>query len=650
MAGMNFWKLAALVAIPAASLFIADVRLGADDLHQVSVADCTFSSDPDAFLGREGRARRELFDRAKAASRFGRARFAAPVEVSRHEIRNLVDEEIFGRLGQAGVRAAPLSSDETFLRRITLDLTGRIPPADEIRAFLADPSENKRSRLIHRLLVTQEFTEKWTMWMGDWLGNARTLATGANRQVNGRNAYFNWIQDAVYSQKSIKDIAYESVVASGNTFDNATGAANFPYGATTAMGPIQDTYDTMMSRTASIFLGLGQYDCLLCHNGRGHLDQLSLWGQRTTRVEAWKMASHFSRTRLAGRPAAEPACIAADSCRGMFHNGSIDVSDNAAGQYDLTNFYGNRPHRLPIGATRNIMPEYRVTGAKPGATGWRDAFAEQMVNDPMFARNVVNRLWKEMFGLALADPVDGLDPARLDPRNPPTEAKPDGTPWTLQATHPELLERLAAEFRAMNYQLRPFLQLLAESSAYQLDSRYDGDWKVEYIPLFARHYTRRMMAEEVFDAIATATGVPGSFAVNGFAERIKWAMQSPDTQEGAGAEGGILDVFLRGNRDTVARSQQGSIQQQLLLMNNAAVTNRTNVNNSPRLKAIAAQTDADAMLDELYLTFLSRTPTEYERSRGTPLLRRATTQNLRNAAIEDLAWVLINKVEFLFSY
>ena len=118
----------------------------------------------------------------------------------------------------------------------------------------------------------------------------------------------------------------------------------------------------------------------------------------------------------------------------------------------------------------------------------------------MLARNFANRLWKAMFNMGLVDPVDTLDPARLDPKNPPPE------PWGLQATHPQLLEQLAASLVDSNFSLHSFIKLLVSSSAYQLSSRYDGDWKVEYVPLFARHYPRRLDGEEIHDAIAQATG------------------------------------------------------------------------------------------------------------------------------------------------
>jgi len=470
-------------------------------------------------------------------------------------------------------------------------------------------------------------------------------STNINRTTAGRDAFGFWVGQSIFSQKSFKDLAYEIVIATGNTYNLNTGAANFMLNMSTPMGPIQDTYDTALAKTAATFLGLAYYDCLLCHNGRGHLDQISLWGSNVTRVEAEKMAAFFSRLRLnrCGTPQGAPPDPAKPACG---YN-SYDVMNVAAGSYDLTTTYGNRPNRVPIGTVRTLTPEYRETGATP-AGEWRDSFADNMVRDPMFTRNIANRLWKALFNLGLVDPVDTMDPARLDPKNPPP------APWTLQATHPELLEKLAEEFARRNFSLREFIRLLVESSAYQLSSRYDNEWKVDYVPLFARHYPRRLEGEEVHDAMAKATGVMGSYLLPS-GDRVYWAMQLPEPAEPRSDSTGLgaadfMNTFFRGNRDTQQRSQAGSIQQQLALMNSAFVTNRLKVASAPRLKEISAITSNEELLDQIFLLFLSRWPTDYERSRGLAFLSKATTTAMRNAAIEDLAWVCVNKGDFLFSY
>jgi hypothetical protein len=409
-------------------------------------------------------------------------------------------------------------------------------------------------------------------------------------------------------------------------------------GGSVTGGPAQDTYDGMLVRSASTFLGMSHYDCLLCHNGRGHLDQLSLWGSRTTRIDAEGMAAFFARTRLGRYPTADTS--------EPYYNSTVVTDAVTTAGYDLNTNYGNRPNRVPFGTTKTLTPVYQSTGATPPDGNWRNSFAWFLINDPMFARNMANRMWKAMFNLGLVDPADQLDPARLDPNNAPA------APWTFQATHPMLLENLANYLANNNWDLRGFLRLIAQSSAYQLSSRYDGDWNIQYVPLFARHYPRRLDAEEIHDAISSATGVFNKYTVQGFGDPIQWAMQLPDTSEprSNGAVANFLNSFLRGNRDTTQRSQNSSILQQLNLMNDNFVVSRTRVAASPSLLAISKITDNSSAVEQLFLTFLSRQPTDYERAHALTYLQNANGATARNAAIEDLAWACINKLDFLFSY
>src|SRR5437773_840747 len=469
-----------------------------------SVADCSYQVDPDRILSQPARVRREVNDRILKMSRSARAAAVAAVAAESLPQRNFIDQEIFGKLTQMNVSAAQLSTDAEFLRRVTLDLTGRIPSSDDIRAFLADTTPDKRDAIIDKLLYSKEASDRWVMWLGDLLQNTATLnSVSFNRNIQGRNVFFAYLQDAVYNEKSFQDIAIDVITGHGNNYILGNGAANFPMAGSTSMGPIQDTYDTMLVRSASTFLGLTYYDCLLCHNGRGHLDQINLWAASTNRSDAQMMAAFFARTRFTRYPENNPPPGVAPSY--MFN--SYEVSDAATGTYDLNTTYGNRPNRIKIGTVVNLTPSYRATGAVPKDTNWRAAFAQNVVNDPLFSINLANRLWKQMFNLGLIDPVDTIDPARLDPSNPPAD------PWTLQPTHPVLLDKLAKAFADGGYQLRPFLRLLVESNAYQLSSSYEGDWSPDYIPLFARHYPRRMEGEEVHDAIAKATAILGSYSM-----------------------------------------------------------------------------------------------------------------------------------------
>ena len=108
------------------------------------------------------------------------------------------------------VPSAALSSDEEFLRRVTLDLTGRIPAAADVRAFVADQNPGKRSAMIDHLLFTPEFADKWTMWLGDLVENNAT-ALNVNRNITARNSFYKFLWDNVTDASvSLQDTAYQN--------------------------------------------------------------------------------------------------------------------------------------------------------------------------------------------------------------------------------------------------------------------------------------------------------------------------------------------------------------------------------------------------------------------------------------------------------
>ena len=602
-----------------------------------SGTNCSFITKPDEFALRELRVRRELVSRVKQLDAVTRGTLPAVAAPQSIKQRNFIDNIIFTKLAANKVPSAPLSTDEEFVRRITLDLTGRIPSSADIRAFAADSSDSKRDILIEQLLNSPEFIDKWTMWMGDLLGNT---GNAANVQTGngGRDSFYNYMRTAIGTGKSFRDLAYEMVSAAGDTSDPENGGpSNFIYHMQTPMGPVQDSYDTTLAKSAATFLGVTYYDCLLCHNGRGHLDGISLWGSTVTRTDAQKMAAFFSRLNF------NMPRTSADKYDGMYN--SWRVLDRTTGSYDLNTNFGNRPNRVAVGTIKTLTPAYRDGKEPASGQGYRDAFGKMLTADPMFARNFANRLFKAFFNLGLVDPVDNMDPLRLDPKNPPP------APWDLQAANPELLERLAQEAVRVDFQLKEFMRILVQSSAYQLSSRYDGNWNIDSIPLFARHYPRRLDAEEVHDAIVKSTGIPNAVNVNGAsAPMITWAMQYPDTNVNGGAGNNLLNAFIRGNRDTAPRSSSASILQRLTTMNDSFITNRTKVAASPVLQNVAKLTDNKAVIAELFLTFVSRSPSADEQSKAMAYLASATTPAARNSALEDLAWALINKVDFLYSY
>ena len=223
----------------------------------------------------------------------------------------------------------------------------------------------------------------------------------------------------------------------------------------------------------------------------------------------------------------------------------------------------------------------------------------------------------------------------------------------MQATHPELLERLADELNSGNFDMREFIRKLVESNTYQLSSDYSDGWKAEYVPLFARHYPRRLEGEEIHDAIQIATNVLGRYMIGGWADPVSWAMQMPEPVEPTSnsAVRDFMGLFLRGNRNNQFRAQDGSILQQLNLMNNTFVTSRAKVASSTVLRSMAMMPNTGSIADELYLRFLGRMPSGSEKAMTVAHLAKAgTVQAAKNTAVEDLAWVMMNKQEFIFSY
>lgn len=596
--------------------------------------NCSFQRDPQSFLDREERTIREINQRTLAFAAKGGARMASRsrnVAAGDLPRRNFIDEELFGRLEREQVPVAALTTDKEFVRRIYLDLAGRLPTPGEYRSFIEDASAGKRDGLIDTLLYSPDYVARWSTWLGDLVQNSRSAAN-VNQNVPGRNAMYDYLRASIHTDKSFRDIAWELTTGSGNNYD--TGVANWTVRSITPGGPVQDRYDTALIRLSTAFLGLGHYDCLACHDGRGHLDQLSLWGRSIARSETYRMAAHFSRLNIVGRSVPNTD----------YYSGSFDVSDRATGTYDLNSTYGNRPNRVRIGTLLNVTPEYRDGKVPAPGQNWRQAFADNLTADPMFARNAVNRVWKQLFQLALAEPVDNLDPARLDPDKPPT------APWTYQTAHPVLLKKLSEQFVNSNYSLREMIRLIVSSTAYQLSSRYEGEWKLEYVPLYARHFARRLEAEEVHDTLSQASGNWVNYTPQGFAETVRSAWVMPDPSEPGGAAGTLMTTFLRGNRDSQARRQEGSILQSLTLLNDTFIRDRIRLATSPNLRAAAAVPNNSAMIDEVFLLYLGREPSEEEKAKALGVLTKATTAALRNATIEDLAWVLVNKVDFLINY
>jgi hypothetical protein len=540
---------------------------------------------------------------------------------------NYIDDFIFGKMSDDGVAWAPLSDDAEFLRRVSLDLTGRIPTPADIRQFVSDNSSNKRSALIESLMSSAAFEDYWT----SFFANHFEVTSGYYNFIGipGRNLFYRYLRDFVANDRSYAELASELISAKGDS--HQTAAPNFLVRGFQQGDPVQDTWDATTDRITKKFLGI-KTECVSCHDGARHLEEINSYLAERKRREFWQQSAFLSRTNYLQ--------LAVDAFNQQWH---FILWDRTTGGYtsivDMNN-PGARPAR--IGGP--YAPAYMFTGERPQSNDWRAELARMLTSDRQFARATVNFIWAHFFTYGIVDPPDAWDLARIDPDNPPPE------PWTLQPTHPRLIEALADDFIQSNYSIRHLVRKIAESNAYQLSSRYEGQWLPDYERYFAKHFPRRLSAEEIYDAMMTATETQKPMLVEGFDQPLYFATQLPDPTEPRGDFGirNFLTNFGRGDWWQAARSSDTNILQVLYLMNDNMINFRTfgTRNVSTRVSRILQQDlSEDEAVNELFLATLGRWASSDEFVR----LQQRKTANYEQW-LSDIQWSLLNKLDFIFNH
>ena len=550
-------------------------------------------------------------------------------------VRNFIDEFIFSKMQRDGIPHAGLSSDAEFLRRLHLDLTGRLPEPEAIRKFLADTDPAKRDKMIDALMATPiegklerpqtPFLDKWTYFFNDlFRNNAGELG------APGRNLLRDHIYSALMLNVPYDEIVRELITA--RTRDNfVDAAANFLLrdhvdDFNDLMINLTDSYDEMAVSTGKYFLGVN-LECVSCHDGQGHLNKINLWLSQIRRPQVWRQAAFFSKITM----------------RRAYGIGNEYELLEKDGHYDVTT---RSVRRMPRYQT-DVSPQFLLTGEKPKeGESWREAYARMITGHPQFARATVNLVWAELMGVGIVDPPLDFDLARLDPAHPPPP------PWTIQPSHPELLEVLANDFREHNFDLRRLIRLIATSSAYQLSSHFDGEWKAAYAPYFARHFARRLPAEAIADAISQATGVFPSIAINDSTVKVNYVLQTRSSEDVSGKDLDTLRLLLvtfgQADRDKTERDNSGSTVQAAALLNSKFVKDRVKIQETGRLSKLLNHDPPlpnQGIVEEMFMAFLARPPLAPETA-----LAVQTLQERHNQGLEDLAWSLINKTEFLYNY
>ena len=475
-----------------------------------------------------------------------------------------IDALIATRCAEADLEPSERATDAEFLRRAFLDLVGTIPTAGEARDFLADPSADKRERLIATLLERPDHaTHLATLWRED------LLATVENRELlpaDSLRLLDHWLRIRFLENDGYHTLAAGLLTATGDAASDR-GAAVYLTAHRGATEPLA----AMAAGTSRMFLGV-QIDCAQCHD-----HPFTTWSQ----ADFWNYAAVFSQVEARR-----------DSAGGLLSQ----VTDGPA-----------RPVMI---LDTNVAAEARLLGSDVDVTNVpsrRTALAEWLVapENPFFASTAVNRLWATLFGYGIVHPMDDFG---------------DHNP----ASHPEILELLADDFRSHGYDVRRTLRILANTQAYQRTSR--GESAVDP-RLFARKAVRPLTPRQLHASLRTAAGL----------------LPAPESDPEA------AQFVARFDTATSRVEYQAGIPQALLMMNGEIVASLTDPQESRLISAIAESpffTDEER-IETLFLATLTRPPTPEEAVRCLDYLKES--QSIREG-LSDVLWALLNGSEFALNH
>lgn len=367
-------------------------------------------------------------------------------------VAKAIDALIDERLSQLKLRAAPSASDEEFLRRISLDLHGRLPDPDQIRAFTAATEAGKRAKLIDELLASPRYGQHFGLV---WHHRLLPLQEG-RRDYN--QEFLDWITRQFNDGQSWQAIVTELI--------SVTGSAKERPAVAFLINPTNE-FDKLSSRSAKLFLGM-HMECAECHD-----HPVKLWRQKD---DYWAMAAFFAPLRIEKK---DRIMVASE------------VSPRKDKQGKLL------PPEASIPATALVDSKSRVYAGYPGhgpATDieppFRAALAAWMTSadNDYFAATTANRWWAHFFGRGLVDPVDDLH---------------DGNP----ATHPELLRMLADELVAAKFDVRHLVRAICLSEAYQRTSEGLADTQLQ-LDFYGRMPSRSLSPDVLYSIYEQSLETP----------------------------------------------------------------------------------------------------------------------------------------------
>lgn len=517
-------------------------------------------------------------------------RSASTAPLAPGEIDRLLDAE----LKKADIKPAPRTTDELFLRRVMLDLTGKLPEPADIADFANSKDPERRAKIIDKLLASDDFARHWA---GYWREVIASRAT--EQRARGLARYFeNWLTEQFKKNVSWADIARAMITANGElrffgqTSDNAPPPDGPSYFLLSRTGA--DAINERTAETSRVFLGI-QIQCAQCHDHPS-----DVWKRKNFH----ELAAYFARVR--DRPVFEEKRLV-----------GLKLTSLPFGEHKMPGL--DDPKKGTTMSPRFLdgkTPSGRVSSDEARRRALADAITSK--DNPWFAAAFVNRIWGELLGQSFYMPVDDMGPQK-------------------EAVFPTILPRLAGSFRGSNYDIKALFRAIMNSEAYQRQIRL-GESTDEHL-LFAATYPTRMQGSAIWNALINALGPIDTG--RGFFGK------------GPGAGGPFRGAFsLKGqveqefNYDPSTRPEEveSSISQALLLMNNPAINSKIKAAGTNLLARVLKTYSSDGeALRMVYLRTLARRPTDREMSRCLEYIARV--QN-RAEAFEDILWVLINSTEF----
>lgn len=549
--------------------------------------------------------------------------------------QNVLDGPLFQKLQQLRLPPSGPCSDETFLRRVYLDAAGILPTPSEVREFQSDASPDKRARIIEALLERPEFTDYWTLQLADLLQNRKERDHDVRGQ-KGVKAFHRWLREQVAVNRSWSGIARDVLLAKGDVISQPQGGYFI-----TVVGEFNKVEESELpDSVAQAFLGT-RIGCARCHNHPL---------ERYTQDDFYHFAAGFAKVNLDRKSPqtgassvittsrqereqhqriADAATKLAEACRS-----ELPEDEKAKRITDQQRELDNQTRRLqeirlqPPGVNQPRTGKFMAPRSldrvaiefEPG-TDPRVALVDWMIDNENFSGAMVNRLWKHFFSVGLVEPVDDLRTS-----NPPS--------------NPELWKVLNDEFRGHNFDVRHIVRLILNSRAWQLDSANTPENELDS-KYYSHYYAKRLPAEVMMDAIASATDVPNRFP--GYPVGLR-ATQIADP----GSDSYFLTLFGRSDRVTACaceRKGEVTLPQLLHLSNDENLI--TNIRSQAgRLEKLLQNPDVDTVITEVFLATVSRLPSDAERLAVGAVL----SADNRNEVFADLFWALLNSKEFAFNH